>query len=215
MTPPRRPLLVLAGLVALAAAVQAGLRMIPPERRSLEGAAVYQAIIQDSRGPALGSRDADVLVVVFTDYRCGVCRASEPALARLVRNDPRVRVVYKEWAILGAGSVLAARTALAADRQGRYAPVRQALMNAPGALTADQVQAAAQQGGVDLMQLRRDLARDAAEIDDQLARADLQAWSLGLEGTPGYLVGPYLIKGRLDDRTLAQAVADVRRRARS
>ncbi len=149
--------------------------------------------------------------MVFTDYQCAICKATDPALVRLIAGDPGVRVIFKDWPILGPASKAAARAALAADRQGRYLAFHRALMAARVKLDDEQIRRIAVSAGVDWARLTADMASHGAELDRQLGRHGMQAWSLGLQGTPSYLVGPYLIQGRLDGRQLRQAV----RRARA
>ncbi|WP_293679565.1 DsbA family protein [uncultured Phenylobacterium sp.] len=167
-------------------------------------------MLTDPGSPREGSPGADVTIVVFTDYQCAICKATDPALSRRLGADPNLAVIYKDWPIRGPLSDLAARTALAADRQGRYRPVHDALMAARGALTPARIAAIAAAAGADPARLVDDQRIHARAIDAQLGRHRLQAFSLGLKGTPAYLVGPYLVEGGLDDRRLAHAV----RRAR-
>lgn len=171
---------------------------------------VVRAVLEGAGSPAIGAANADVVVVVFTDYQCGVCKRTDAALRRLLAHDPNVRVIFKDWPVFGARSDFAARAALAAHAQGRYGAMHWALMEARGRLEADEVLRVARAAGLDVKRLQSDMARDSAALAEQLSRHGAQAWSLGLEGTPGYLVGPFLIQGGLDDRSLIHAV----RRAR-
>lgn len=202
---------------SLALAVAAGLagylllRNLPPPDKRLELTPVVAQVLGDPGSPVSGRADADVTVVVFTDYQCPVCKRTDPALGRLLARDPQVRVVWKDWPIRGPASDLAARTALAAGRQGRYVQVHDALMAARGQLTPPRIADVAAGAGADPARLAADLQADARAIDAQLARHKLQAFSLGLQGTPAYLVGPYLIQGGLDDRALAGAVRRARK----
>ena len=209
--PTRRTWLSLALAIVLGLAASALIRSWPQAGRKVTLTPVVQAVLTDPGSPRAGPAGADVTIVVFTDYQCPICKATDPALARRLAADPKVAVIYKDWPIRGPMSELAARTALAAQRQGRYRPVHDALMAARGALTPDRIAAIAAEAGADPARLASDLARDARPIDAQLARHRLQAFSLGLAGTPAYLVGPYLIEGGLDDRRLTHAVKRARR----
>lgn len=209
----RRPKLTLAVIVVIALATPWLLRDSSARRQAVGRTAVVQAILNDTETPRVGPRGADVTIAIFTDYQCPVCRATDPALERLIRHDPRIRVLFKDWPIFGARSIQAARVALAADRQGKYWAMHRALMESRLALTDENVALIGQAAGVDWPRLEVDLARDGPAIDALLKRQAFQAWSLGLQGTPGYLVGPYLISGGLGDRALARAVAHARRRA--
>ena len=207
----RRPKLTLALAVGLALAASWWFQGQPPPARKLELTPVVEAVLKDDGGPSLGPRDAEVIVVVFTDYQCPVCKRTDAALGRLVANDHRVRVIYKDWPILGEASVLAAQVALAADRQGRYAAVHQRMMASPAKLDSARIKDIAIAAGVDWPRLEADRVAHRAAIESRLAGNADQAWSLGLQGTPGYLVGPLLMKGGLDDRDLEQAVAAARK----
>jgi protein-disulfide isomerase len=203
--------------LSLAFAVAAGLlgyawlQWSPPDGRRLELTPAVAEVLNDPGSPAAGPASADVTVVIFTDYQCPACKLTDPALTRLLAIDPNVRVVWKDWPIRGPASDLAARTALAAHRQGRYAEVHDALMAARGQLTPPRIADIAAQAGADPVRLAQDMRTEARAIDTQLGRHRLQAFSLGLQGTPAYLVGPDLIQGGLDDRRLAAAVHRARR----
>ena len=207
----RRPKVTLFGAQDAGLAVSWGLQSVAAPSPRLAETPVYLAVVNDSAAPGLKPLGADVTVVVFTDYRCGVCKLSEPVLLKRVARDPRIRVLYKEWPILGADSRLAARVALAADRQGKYLPVHQALMAASGRLDPDTVRRIAERAGADWPRLQSDLQQHGRDIDADLARNNLQAFSLGLEGTPAFLIGPYLIKGRLRELQLGAKLAASRR----
>jgi protein-disulfide isomerase len=197
---------VAAGLVAYAF-----LQWSPPPGRKLELTPAVADVLNDPGSPTTGPVGADVTVVIFTDYQCAVCKRTDPALTRLLAIDPNVRVIWKDWPIRGPASDLAARTALAAHRQQRYEEVHDALMAARGQLTPPRIADIAAQAGADPVRLAADMRAQARAIDAQLGRHRVQAFSLGLQGTPAYLVGPYLIQGGLDDRDLAAAVRRARR----
>jgi protein-disulfide isomerase len=190
--------------------VSVGLRARPPAGRKLEPSRVVRGMLEDPGSPASGAARPDVTIVVFTDYQCPVCKRTEPALHRLLAEDAGVRVVWKDWPIRGPASDFAARTALAAHRQGRYLPVHRALMDARGTLTPERVDAIAA-GAADGPRLIADRRAYAREIDGQLARHKLQAFGLGLRGTPTYIIGDRLIEGGLDDGPLWRAVDKARR----
>lgn len=203
--------------LGLGAAVAAGgvatwfLQTRPPPAQRLEMTPVVRAVLGDRGSPHAGADAPDVTVVVFTDYQCGICKVTDPALTALLADDPKVRVIYKDWPIRGPASDAAARHALAADRQGRYLAVHQAFMAAHGPLDPIRFDEIAGGAGVDVVRLRADLDLHGAAIDAQLRGHALQAFSLGLAGTPAYLVGRYLIQGGLDERALAAAVRRARR----
>ena len=208
----RRPKASLAAAIAVGAAISWGLQLAPPAMQRLERTAVVQAILSDSGSPSAGPADADVTIIVFTDYLCAICRGADPALDRVRAADPRVRVVYKDWPLFGERSRYAARVALAADRQGKYLAVHNALMRTRRSLDPAAVEAVAVAAGADWPRLQADLQAYGKDVDAQLARHASEAWSIGLEGTPAYLVGPFLIPGAMSEGTLRHAVSAARRR---
>ena len=208
-----KPRLSLSLILAVAAAlvVTVLLQRLPAPGQEVARTPVVSAVLDDPGSPAAGSRYPHVTIVVFTDYQCGICKRTDPALERLLSRDATVQVIWKDWPIRGPASDFAARVALAAHRQGLYMPVHAAQMKATGELTPDRVLAIAAQAGADPTRLDADLTAHAREIDAQIGRHRLQAFSLGLQGTPAYLVGPYLIQGGLDDEALDTAVSRARR----
>lgn len=180
----------------------------PPER--LSETPVFRQVVDDRGSPRIGRTTADVVVVIFTDYQCPICRRTDAALGRLLAQDPQLAVIYKDWPILGEISRAAAQVALAAARQGLYAEVHGALMGTPGALSVERIHDAAVSAGADWSRLEADRGRDAAQIEAQLGRHALQAFALGLEGTPAYLVGQRLVRGGLADGALRRLVKTAR-----
>lgn len=203
--------------LSLVLAVAAGLagyvwfQGLGPPARTLTRTPVVAGVLDDPGSPAVGAAAPDVTVVIFTDYQCPICKRTDPALGRLLARDPKLRVIWKDWPMRGPASDFAARTALAAHRQGRYVAVHDALMAARGQLTPARIGDIAADAGADPNRLAADLRTHARAIDAQLEGHRLQAFSLGLQGTPAYLVGPYLIQGGLDDRALSSAVRRARR----
>ncbi|HEV2567598.1 thioredoxin domain-containing protein [Sphingomonas sp.] len=176
----------------------------------LDASSVVEQLHADHTAPATGSPQAAVQVVVFTDYRCGVCRIDHAGVKQVAIARPDVRFVFKEWAALGPTSRLAAETALASAYQGRYQAARDALMRAP-LFDGASVQRALATAGLDLIWLEADLRRHRREIDRELALASRQAFSLGLPGTPAYLVGRRLVVGRLERGKLERLIARAER----
>jgi protein-disulfide isomerase len=207
----RHPKLSLGLALAAGFAVSLALKFVPVEDRKVTRTPVVASVLDDPGSPRSGAAQPEVIVVVFTDYQCAICKMTEPALWRLLAADPGVQVVWKDWPIRGELSTFAAQVALAAHRQDRYAAVHNALMAARGALSRERILEIAVGAGADPTRLATDLGRHGEAIERQIGGHNLQAFGLGLEGTPGYLVGPFLIQGGLDDRALQQAVAKARR----
>jgi protein-disulfide isomerase len=155
----------------------------------------------------MGAKDGDVTVVQFFDYACGYCRASLADLQRLVREDPKVRVVFRELPILSRDSETAARASLAAAQQGRYAAFHTA-MYASGPPSAAGVATAAQKAGLDMTRI--EAAMKAPDKDQELGRNVELARALGFSGTPSWVVGDEAMSGAVGYDALKEAVKKAR-----
>jgi protein-disulfide isomerase len=170
------------------------------------------AILNDPEAPTGGNPKGDVTIVAFFDYNCPFCKKAAPDLARIVKTDGKVRVVYKDWPILTEASVYGAQLALAASYQGKYETAHNALMDIPGRrIPKDEMLAAVTASGVDMARLQADLTENGTRIMALMKRNLAQADSLGLEGTPTFLIGPFRTS-TLDYAGFKQAVAEARRR---
>jgi protein-disulfide isomerase len=160
---------------------------------------------------AVGARNPDVTIVEYFDYNCPYCKKLVPALQALLAQDPKIAILYKDWPILGAVSVYAASSALAAGWQGKYLLAHDALISGPRLAQNDQVDAILQTAGVNMDTLKKDRASHAREIAALLERNDEEAHALTLEGTPGLVVGRQLVPGIIDESGLKRLVANSRR----
>jgi protein-disulfide isomerase len=158
-------------------------------------------------GAWAGNPKGDVTVVAFLDYACGYCRASVAGVAELIARDPNVRVVYREYPVLGPDSVTAARWALAAAEQGKFAAFHEALYAGEGP-SAGGIAAAAQRAGLDKARAQAAIQSKAVEAEI-VANRDLGA-RLAMTGTPSWVVGGRLLYGMRDYAGLAAAVAAAR-----
>lgn len=158
--------------------------------------------------PVLGDPAGDVTLVEFMDYRCGYCRSMAPALRSLLETDRRVRLVIKEFPILGPDSVTAARAALAAKKQGRYAEFHWALLQARDLSEAAILELARRQG-LDPERLARDMR--SAEVERVVERNRALADALGITGTPSFVIGDALIPGAAPVARLVELIAKARR----
>ena len=178
------------------------------ERSRAAVAANGEALRAHPLSPVSGNPDGDVTVVEFFDYRCGYCRRVFPAVMALLGADPQVRVVWKEFPILGPVSRVASRAAMAADRQGLYHEFHVAVMGDDAELTEDGVIEIAAAVGLDVERLRRDM--EAPEIEAYLAETAQLAQALGIGGTPAFVIGDTLVPGAVDEDTLKAMVAEAR-----
>jgi len=162
----------------------------------------------DAADPVGGNPRGDVTIVEFFDTRCPYCRKLEPAMAELLARDRGVRLVYKDLPILGPESVLGSKALLAAQKQGGYEKLREAIMAAPPQTTKATIQEAAQRAGLDWRRLEHDM--DDPAIQSRIA-ANLQlARSIGIEGTPALVIAGDLIPGAVDLPELREAVRKAR-----
>lgn len=169
-----------------------------------------KSVIDDPVAPKRSVAAFDVSVVEFFDYNCPYCRRMEPVIEGLLKADPKVRIVYRDWPIFGPASVEASRAAIASQWQGRHAAFHKALMTSPGKLDSAGIRAAATRAKVDWPRLQRDLAGHGTEIDGLLARTEAIASAIGVNGTPVLIVGSQIAPGAVDLPTLRGLVATAR-----
>lgn len=167
-----------------------------------------EVIYRDPTSPVGGNPKGDVTIVEFFDYRCGVCRRVHPIVNQLVDDDRNIRRVYKEWPILGPDSVIAARAAIAAQRQGKYFEFHNAMMESRTSLEEPSILRIAATVGLDVDRLRKDMG--SAETNAVLQRNYELAEKLKLNGTPSFLIGDRLIRGGQDLESMRATVAQIR-----
>lgn len=163
-------------------------------------------IFDDPRDPVINP-EGDVVLVEFFDYRCGYCRTMTDGVEQLLLDDTELKMVFKEYPILGEESLRAAQAALAAGMQGGYEAMHFALMKARD-MTMDGILTLAQEQGLDPERLAQDMSSEevASHIDDNIRLAR----SIGINGTPGFVFQDQLIPGAVPVEQLAQIVADKR-----
>ncbi|CCD91514.1 putative disulfide bond formation protein D precursor (Disulfide oxidoreductase D) [Bradyrhizobium sp. ORS 375] len=200
----------LATLLLLAAA------MLPLQARAEDddGDILSEArILRDPDIPVLGNADGDITIVEYFDYQCPYCRKISPELAKVVRDDGHVRLVFKDWPIFGGVSIYAARLTLAAKYQDKFAEAHEALISLKEKLSEAKVDAALSAAGIDLARARADLTAKQTEIDAVLARNHEQAMGLGFQGTPAFIIGRFRVPGAPNAQAFKQAIADARKAA--
>jgi len=198
-------LVLVAAVLALAPA-----RAAPADDAGADKALTREAVLRDADNPVLGNPDGDITIVEYFDYQCPYCRKVAPVLAQVMREDPKLRVVLKDWPILGAPSRYAARLVLAAGFQGKYQAAHEALIGRAGRLTEAGADEALAAGGVDLARAKADLDANKDRIDALLRRNDLQAQAFGFRGTPAFIVGTFRVPQALTAEQFKQAIADAR-----
>lgn len=159
-------------------------------------------------GAVLGNPKGTVTLVEFSDFACGYCRKSVADVARLVKDNPDLRVVMRDVPFLTDQSEAAARMGLAAAEQGKYAAYHDAMF-AIGRPDPATIEAAARTAGLDLAKAREAAASE--RIGKEIARNLDHARQLGFEGTPSWVVGDEMISGAVGYDHLAGSVKEARR----
>jgi protein-disulfide isomerase len=156
-------------------------------------------------GAWAGAKDGDVVLVEFFDYACGYCRKSNEDLDRLLKEDPKLKIVWRDWPVLGPDSEAAAKASLAAAAAGRFKPFHDRLF-AAGRPTPDAVAAAERASGLAAAAPPQGAAEELSRNYD-LARA------IAANGTPTFVVGDRVLRGAVGYDTLKAAIADARERS--
>src|SRR5580692_5756049 len=141
-------------------------------------------VLRDPEIPVAGNPDGDVTIVEYFDYNCPYCRKLEPELQQVIHDDGKVRLVRKDWPILGPTSVTAARMALASKYQDKFIQAHDALIGNNSKLTEPRIRELLAGAAIDIDRLDRDLAGNASAIDAILARNNDQAVAFDFRGTP-------------------------------
>ena len=171
--------------------------------------ALQDELLRDPASPVGANPAGDVSIVEFFDYRCPYCKAVAPDLAKALAADGKVRLIYKEFPILGASSMLAAKAALASQQQGKYIPFHEKLIAFKGNLDEVAIFAMAADIGLDVAKLKSDMQKP--EIEAAIQRNYKLADKLAIQGTPAFVIGSELLPGAASVDELTAAI----RRARS
>lgn len=178
------------------------------EAQAAAAAAVMGKLGDDPNAPVLGNPNGDVVVVEFYDYNCPYCRQAGEVVDALIKADPNVKVVYREWPILGEESVIATRASLAARNQGKYEEFHWALMNGKARASEAVIMRLAQELGLDLEQLLADMYSDA--VNAHIQTSNELADALGFSGTPAFVVGDQLAPGLISIEEMQGLIAAAR-----
>jgi protein-disulfide isomerase len=168
-------------------------------------------VLRDPDVPVIGNPDGDISIVEWYDYNCPYCRKVAPEVRQVVEDDGKVRLVLKDWPILGEVSKLSARLVLAAKYQDKFLPAHEALIGVSSRLTEPRVRELLAGAGVDMDRLNKDLAANAKAIDGVLSRNNDQALAFEFRGTPSFIVGKYRVPGILTMAEFEQVIADARK----
>jgi protein-disulfide isomerase len=168
-------------------------------------------VLRDPDIPVAGNAEGDITIVEWFDYQCPYCRKLEPELRQVVQDDGKVRLVLKDWPILGPVSVIAARMALASKFQDKFLAAHEALIGVNSKLTEPRIRELLAGAGIDVDRVTRDLVTNAKAIDAILARNNDQAIAFGFKGTPAFIVGKFRVPGVLTMAQFEQVIADARK----
>jgi protein-disulfide isomerase len=206
----RRGALRLLGAGAAALGAEALSR---PARAEGEDVLNEALVLRDPDIPVAGNGSGDITIVEWFDYQCPYCRKLEPELRQVVQEDGKVRLVWKDWPILGPMSVTAARMALASRYQDKFASAHDGLIAVNAKLNEGRIRDALAGAGIDMERLDRDLAGNASAIDATLTRNNDQAMAFEFRGTPAFIVGKFRVPGALTMAQFGQVIADARKAA--
>jgi protein-disulfide isomerase len=160
----------------------------------------------------LGNPHGDVTLVEFFDYSCGFCKRALPDMLTLIKDDPNLKIVLKEFPILGTGSAEAARIAVAVrmqDPEGqKYLAFHQELLGGGGPASKEKALAAAKNQGLDMARLEQDAASD--EVSATLGEDARLASAIGINGTPGYVLGDKVVLGAVGITALKERIEATR-----
>ena len=160
-------------------------------------------------GAWAGAADGDVVLVEFFDYACAYCRKSNPDVDRLLREDGKLKMVWREWPVLGPDSETAAEISLAAARAGRFKQFydRMFALGRPSPAT---IAEARRLVGISDAQVAA--TRGSAAAGTELRRNYELARAIGATGTPTFVVGDRVLQGAVGYEKLKDAIAEARAR---
>jgi len=167
------------------------------EKQKASVATNAETIFNSPRGVVLGNKDGDVTFVEFFDYNCGYCKRAMADMLDLMKTDPKLKVVLKEFPVLSQGSVEAAQVAVAVRMQDpsgkKYLDFHQKLLSGRGAADKVRAMAAAKEAGLDAARIEKDLASPEvrATIEENFKLAE----AMGMNGTPSYVIGKQVVIG--------------------
>ena len=169
------------------------------------------AVLRDPDIPVAGNAKGDITIVEYFDYQCPYCRKLAPDLDAAVKQDGNVRLVLKDWPILGPVSVYASRLAFATKYQGKFIEAHDALIGGDSRLTEAVVRERLAKAGIDVDRAVADLQANQEAIVATLKRTDEQASAFGFNGTPAFIIGKFRVPGPLTQEQFGQAIADARK----
>ncbi len=190
---------------------QESLKLAEEERQQQQLVSSRAALQNDPGDPIMGNPDGDVVMVEFFDYRCPYCKRIASSLKQSMAEDGKIKMVMKEYPILGPDSVYAAKASVAASKQGKYEEFHFGLLLAPGKVTRKSVLAVAENIGLDMDRLKEDM--ESTETQEYLDRTRALGQALGVSGTPALVISDRLIPGAVDLAEIRRLIAQARANA--
>lgn len=169
------------------------------------------SVLRDPDIPVAGNPAGDITIVEFFDFQCPYCKKLAPELNAAVKQDGKVRLVHKDWPILGPVSVYASRLVMATKYQNKFVEAHDALIALPGRLTEAGARDGLAKAGIDVDRAIADLQTNQDAIVATLKRTDEQAKAFGFNGTPAFIIGKFRVPGPLTQEQFGQAIADARK----
>jgi len=182
------------------------------EKHAAAVSANANTIFNSPRGVTIGNKDGDVTFVEFFDYNCGYCKKAMTDMVEIMKDDPKLKVVLKEFPVLGPGSVEAAQVAVAVRMQDptgkKYLAFHQNLLGGRGQADKARSMAAAKEAGLDMVRLEKDFSSPEvrATIEENFKLAE----SMGMNGTPSYVIGKQVIIGAVGIDALKEKISNAR-----
>ena len=171
-----------------------------------------EAIFDSPRGVTIGNKEGDVAFVEFFDYNCGYCKRAMGDMLDLMKNDSKLKVVLKEFPVLGEGSLEAAQVAIAVRMQDptgkKYLEFHQKLLGGRGVADKARAMAAAKDAGLDMARIEKDVA--SPEVKATIAENMKLAEEMGLSGTPSYVIGKQIVVGAVGLDSLKEKISTAR-----
>jgi len=159
-------------------------------------ALAMQILFDDAGDPVMGNPDGGLVIYEFSDYNCGYCKRFFEPIQQILQDDGDIRFVIKEFPILSQSSLVAAQAGIAAEKQGKFADFHINMMTYRGKVTTQSIMDAASEAGIDIDQLKTDMASPA--IAGIIARTRQAAEALQLTGTPALVIGDTVVRGAID-----------------
>jgi len=182
------------------------------EKHQASIASNAETIFNSPRGVVLGNKDGDVSFVEFFDYNCGYCKRAMADMLELMKTDPKLKVVLKEFPVLSQGSVEAAQVAVAVRMQDpggkKYLDFHQKLLGGRGPADKARAMAAAKEAGLDTARIEKDLG--SPEVKATIEENFKLAEAMGMNGTPSYVIGKEVVVGAVGLDGLKEKIAIAR-----